>query len=103
LARWLKVGAKRPAEPGGAADKLLAAMVKGGGSDLFIAADFPPSMKADGRMQPLSDKRLTGEITRQLAHAMMNERQRAEFAKEMECNFAVALPEVSRFRINVYV
>ncbi len=83
--------------------KLLAAMVKGGGSDLFISADFPPSMKANGRMQPLSDKRLAPEITRQLAQAMMNERQRAEFAKEMECNFAMALPEVSRFRVNVYV
>jgi twitching motility protein PilU len=34
---------------------------------------------------------------------MMNPRQREEFAKEMECNFAISLPEVSRFRVNVYV
>ena len=34
---------------------------------------------------------------------MMNETQRAEFAKEMECNFAISIPGVSRFRINVFM
>ncbi len=38
-----------------------------------------------------------------LATALMNERQRAEFATEMECNFAIAIPELSRFRVNVLV
>jgi twitching motility protein PilU len=83
--------------------KLLAAMVQGGGSDLFIAADFPPSMKAHGSMQPMTQQKLSAEATRMLAQSMMNPRQREEFAKEMECNFAVSLPEVSRFRVNVLV
>jgi twitching motility protein PilU len=83
--------------------KLLAAMSQAGGSDLFIASDFPPSMKANGSMQPLSQQKLTGEVTRILAHAMMNERQRGEFATEMECNFAMTLPGVSRFRVNAYI
>ncbi len=83
--------------------KLLAAMVQGGGSDLFIAADFPPSMKAHGSMQPMTAQKLNAEASRMLAQAMMNARQREEFAKEMECNFAISLPGVSRFRVNVYV
>jgi twitching motility protein PilU len=83
--------------------KLLGAMSQAGGSDLFIAADFPPSMKAHGVMLPLANQKLNGEVTRQLANAMMNERQREEFAKEMECNFAVYIPGLSRFRINVLV
>ena len=83
--------------------KLLAAMAQAGGSDLFIAHDFPPSMKAHGNMQPLSGQKLSGEMTRIFAHALMNERQREEFAKEMECNFAISIPGVSRFRVNVYV
>ena len=83
--------------------KLLAGMSQAGGSDLFISADFPPSMKAHGAMRPLAQQKLTGEITRKLAHAMMNERQREEFAKDLECNFAVSIPGVSRFRVNVYV
>jgi twitching motility protein PilU len=83
--------------------KLLTAMSQAGGSDLFIANDFPPSMKSHGAMTPLTQQKLTGEITRQLAHATMNERQREEFEREMECNFAIAIPGLSRFRVNVFV
>jgi twitching motility protein PilU len=83
--------------------KLLAAMIEAGGSDLFIANDFPPSIKAHGNIRPLTSQKLNGAMTRQLAHSVMNERQRDEFAKELECNFALAVPGLSRFRVNVYV
>lgn len=83
--------------------QLLKAMHQTGGSDLFISADFPPSMKMQGAMRPLSQQRLTGEITKKLAHALMNDRQRAEFEQELECNFAISLPNVCRFRVNVFV
>ena len=83
--------------------KLLGAMSQAGGSDLFIAHDFPPSMKAHGNMTPLSAQKLTGEITAKLAASMMNPRQREEFAQELECNFAIAIPGLSRFRVNVFV
>jgi twitching motility protein PilU len=83
--------------------KLLTAVTRSGGSDLFISKDFPPSMKIQGQMQPLASQKLTAEVTRDLAHAMMNERQRQEFAQELECNFAVAIPGVARYRVNVYV
>jgi twitching motility protein PilU len=82
---------------------LLATMAAAGGSDLFIAHDFPPSMKSDGSMRALSETRLTGEVTAALAQAMMNERQREEFAREFECNFAIVVPGVSRFRVNVFM
>src|SRR5690606_8646705 len=83
--------------------KLLGAMVQADGSDLFISADFPPTMKAHGHMKGLTSQKLTGEVTRILADAMMNERQREEFERDLECNFAVAIPGVSRFRVNVFV
>jgi twitching motility protein PilU len=83
--------------------KLLAAMAKAGGSDLFIASDYPPSMKAHGAMTPLSQQRLAPDVTAQLAQALMNAKQRDEFAREMECNFAIVVPGVSRFRVNVFV
>jgi twitching motility protein PilU len=83
--------------------KLLATMSEAGGSDLFIASDFPPSMKAHGEIKPLTSQKLTGAVTRQLASAVMNERQRAEFAQDLECNFALAIPGLSRFRVNVFV
>jgi twitching motility protein PilU len=83
--------------------KLLATMSEADGSDLFIANDFPPSMKTHGIIKPLTSQKLTGTVTRQLAHAVMNERQREEFAKEFECNFAIAIPGLSRFRVNVFI
>ena len=83
--------------------KLLRAMHQMGGSDLFVSADFPPSVKAHGGMKPLSQQRLSADVTRALALSLMNDRQRQEFEAEMECNFAISLPEVCRFRVNVFV
>ncbi len=92
-----------PADAQAYIHKLLTVMHQQGGSDLFISADFPPSMKHQGAMKPMSQQRLTGEVTRALALSLMNERQRAEFEAEMECNFAISLPNVCRFRVNVFV
>ena len=83
--------------------KLLTAMSRAGGSDLFISADFPPTMKTNGKMQAMAPQKLSPAIARQLALSLMNERQREEFARELECNFAMAIPEVARFRVNVFV
>ncbi len=83
--------------------KLLTVMSQAGGSDLFISRDFPPSMKIQGAMKPLTGQKLNGDVTRELANALMNERQREEFARELECNFAISVPGVSRFRVNVFV
>jgi twitching motility protein PilU len=83
--------------------KLLTAMSQSGGSDLFISKDFPPAMKLQGNMQPLTNQKLSGEVARELAYALMNQRQRDEFAKELECNFAISIPGISRFRVNVFV
>ena len=83
--------------------KLLTAMSRAGGSDLFISADFPPTMKTHGAMQALSPQKLSPMVAKQLALSLMNQRQRDEFAKELECNFAMSVPDVARFRVNVFV
>jgi len=83
--------------------KLLTTMCRAGGSDLFISNDFPPSMKTHGMMQPMASQKLTSEVAKQLALSLMNQRQRDEFAKELECNFAISMPGVARFRVNVFV
>jgi twitching motility protein PilU len=83
--------------------KLLTAMSKAGGSDLFVSKDFPPAMKLQGAMQPLTNQKLTGDVTRDLANSLMNARQRDEFERDLECNFAISLPGVARFRVNVFM
>ena len=83
--------------------KLLTTMSRAEASDLFISSEFPPSMKVHGTMRPMTSQKLSGETTRQLADSLMDSRQREEFVKELECNFAIAIPGVARFRVNVFV
>jgi len=81
---------------------LLRMMVQKNGSDLFITAGAVPSMKVDGAIQPLSNQSLSPQHTQVLVGAIMNDRQRAEFEESRECNFAISLPGVSRFRVNAF-
>ena len=81
---------------------MLTKVVEYGGSDLFISADFPPSIKHQGMMKPIGQQALTADKTKLFAYSLMNEKQRLEFEKELECNFAISVPDVSRFRINVF-
>lgn len=82
---------------------MLTKVVEIGGSDLFITADFPPSVKHQGLMKPLGKQILSADKTKLFAYSIMNDYQRDEFEREMECNFAINVPEVSRFRVNVFV
>ena len=81
---------------------MLTKVVEYGGSDLFITADFPPSIKLQGLMRPLGQQELTADKTKLFAYSLMNEKQRQEFENEWECNFAINVPHVSRFRVNVF-
>ena len=82
---------------------LLKAMLGKKASDLFLSNDFPPSMKVDGKMTPITAQKLTPVHTRALAHVVMNAKQRAEFETEKECNFAICPEGIGRFRVNVFV
>jgi len=84
-------------------NSLLKAMLAKKASDLFLSNDFPPSMKIDGKMTPVAQQRLNPVQTRALAMAAMNEKQRAEFEVEKECNFAINPEGIGRFRVNVFV
>lgn len=81
---------------------MLTKVVEIGGSDLFITADFPPSIKYQGMMKPLNKQPLSADKTKLFAYSLMNERQRQEFEESLECNFAISVPNVSRFRVNVF-
>ncbi|MEI6721618.1 MAG: PilT/PilU family type 4a pilus ATPase, partial [Betaproteobacteria bacterium] len=82
---------------------LLRAMLAKKGSDLFITEGFPPAMKGDGKMQPLSQQALTSQHTAMLARAVMNDKQAAEFEAKKECNFAISPAGIGRFRVNAFI
>ena len=82
---------------------LLRLMLTKGGSDLFLTADFPPAFKIDGKLTPVSSVPLTAPHTVELARAVMNDRQAAEFEARKELNFAIAPQGIGRFRVNVFM
>jgi twitching motility protein PilU len=82
---------------------LLRAMIGRKGSDLFITAGFPPAMKVDGQITPITDKPLTPEQAAMLVRAIMNDRQTKDFDSTKECNFAINPPGIGRFRVNAFV
>jgi twitching motility protein PilU len=82
---------------------LLRAMVAKKASDLFITAGFPPALKIDGRVTPVSNQTLTPQHTMELARSVMNDKQAEEFEATKECNFAVSPAGIGRFRVNAFV
>ncbi|MFO0115795.1 MAG: PilT/PilU family type 4a pilus ATPase [Betaproteobacteria bacterium] len=83
--------------------ELLRAMIAKKASDLFITAGFPPAMKIDGKMTPVSQASLSPIHTGEIARAIMTDKQTAEFEATKECNFAIAPAGIGRFRVNAFV
>ena len=73
------------------------------GSDLFITTNFPPAMKVDGKITPITDEPLTSEKCMEIAFSIMSTKQIEEFSSTNECNFAISLPDTNRFRVNAMV
>jgi twitching motility protein PilU len=82
---------------------LLRLMLIKKASDLFITAGYPPAMKIDGKMTPVTQQMLSLQHTAQLARAIMNDKQAAEFEASKECNFAIHPEGIGRFRVNAFV
>jgi twitching motility protein PilU len=82
---------------------LLKLMIEKKGSDLFITVDFPPAMKIQGKMTPVSKTALTPDNTKAMVYAVMNDRQLKEYEATKECNFAVAPKGIGRFRANAFI
>lgn len=80
----------------------LSLMVAEGASDLFLSTGAPPSMKVQGAVKQLPERSLSASAVQQLAYSVMREAQIRAFEATMECDLAIALEGLGRFRINVY-
>jgi twitching motility protein PilU len=82
---------------------LLRLMLGKKASDMFITAGFPPAMKIDGKMTPVNSQVLTPQQAREICRSIMNDKQATEFDATNECNFAIGIPNVARFRVNAFI
>jgi twitching motility protein PilU len=77
-------------------------MVAHEASDLFITSGMPVSAKINGRMTPLTAMNLSESEALELVHDSMNEKQKAAFQNEKECNFAISIDGIGRFRCSAF-
>ena len=83
--------------------ELLRLMTQKNGSDLFITANFPPAIKIDGKVVPVSNQPLLPQHSAELARSIMNDRQASDFEATKECNFAISPTGIGRFRVSALV
>jgi len=83
--------------------ELLKSMLEKGASDLFVTVGSPPAIKINGEMTLFNSKPISREQADEILRAVMNEKQRSEFRDTRECNFALSLDGVGRFRVNAFV
>ena len=84
-------------------NSLLVMMGQRKASDLFLTSGFPPALKVDGDITPVSKTALTPMHTLTLARSIMNDKQAAEFERTSECNFAINPPGTGRFRCSAFM
>jgi twitching motility protein PilT len=108
--------AKRPAPsaPTGAGDApaggaggfnfkdVLQQLVQRNASDLHLKVGRPPTLRLHGELVPLDQPALKPEDLKGLAEQLMTPRQVKEFTDNKECDFAIGVPGIGRFRCNVY-
>src|SRR3954463_10475528 len=81
---------------------VLQEMIRRNGSDLHLKVGRPPTIRVDGELEPLDQAALKPEDLKTLAEQLMTARQVKQFAEEKECDFAIGVPGIGRFRVNVY-
>ena len=81
---------------------LLKAIVDSGASDLHFSTGMPPMARLRGDMVPFQAPPLTPEQAREALLELLNEEQRSQFEERQELDFALEIPELSRFRANYF-
>jgi len=83
-------------------DKLLAACVKQGASDIHIAVGQPPVFRLDGRLRRLETKVLEPEDTLALMKSIAPDRCQQELQERGGSDFGFAFGGLARFRVSIF-
>jgi twitching motility protein PilT len=84
-------------------DELFKLMVDQGASDLHLSAGSPPILRLHGEMHPLETPPYTNEQCQALIFEILSEKHKKEFVEKWELDTSYFIPNVGRFRINVFM
>ena len=82
--------------------QLLALAVSRNASDLHLSAGVAPMIRVDGEVARIDMPQLTHDAVHSMVHGIMNDKQRKDFETQLETDFSFEIPELARFRVNVF-
>ena len=82
--------------------ELLAFSVKNNASDLHLSAGMSPLIRVDGEVRKVDVPALDHKQVHELIFSIMNDRQRKEYDEKYETDFSFEIPNLARFRANVF-
>jgi twitching motility protein PilT len=83
-------------------DTFLELLVKQDGSDLHLSSGNPPRLRLYGELFAIKYRELTYEETMDLLFSIMPDEARQTFEERHNVDFAYAIPDLARFRVNVF-
>ncbi len=83
--------------------QLLQFSFQQGASDLHLSAGMPPMLRKDGDIKKVETAPLAQEEIHTMIYDVMNDFQRKEFEERLESDFSFELPNIARFRVNVFL
>ena len=83
-------------------ETLLTQAVQQKASDLHISADMPPIIRIDGELKPLHQEVISAQAVQSMLEKIMSPEKQKNFSEEWDVDFALALKDVGRFRVNVF-
>lgn len=82
--------------------ELLRTAAENEASDLHITEGMPPILRINGELIPLESPALTREDTKRMVYGVLTDAQKVKFEEQLELDFSLYIPQISRFRVNVH-
>ncbi len=78
-------------------------MLQNDASDMYLTVGMAPCVRVHGDMVALSETNFTEEDVEDAIFSLMSEAQKNEFLETNECNFAIDIKDLGRFRVSAFV
>ena len=82
--------------------QLLSTMIKKEASDLHLSIGRPPLFRKHEKLLPHGEESLSADRIRRMIYSVMDAGQIEQFEKNREANFALTVPDIGRWRVNVH-
>jgi twitching motility protein PilT len=84
-------------------DELLILMKQHHASDLHLSSGSAPYLRVNGEMVKLNYREVANDVCQSLIFQILTEKQKELFFESWELDFSYPLPDVGRFRVNVFM